>query len=87
MGLFGFDDKEEILNKALEDFKIYTYEYKFEEDIVDTKFVLEGGINMFDAIDSVIKTCKKNGFHSIIGAGIGGGNGMYFYGTAVKLKK
>ena len=45
------------------------------------------GINMYDAIKMIIQTCKKEGFHSINAAGIGGGNGMYFYGTAIKLKK
>ncbi len=46
-----------------------------------------GGINMYDATNMLIDECRKDGFDAIIGAGIGGGTGMYIYGTAVKVKK
>lgn len=82
-----FENKEVKLNEELKEFKIYTYEHKFKEEIVDTKFILRNGINMYDTITDIVRESKQSGFHAINGAKISGDGSMYFYGTAIKLKK
>ncbi|WP_299161943.1 hypothetical protein [uncultured Eudoraea sp.] len=86
MGFWG-DNKGEQLVKKLATFKIYTSDLAFKGEILESRFVLMAGINMYDASNMLIDECKKEGFDAIIGAGIAGGTGMYLYGTAVKLKK
>jgi len=85
MGLF--DSKESKLAEQLKDFKVYTYKPDFEEDIDDTRLIMAWGLNMYDTIIDQIKWCKRNGYHAIISAAIGGGgDSLHFTGTAVKLK-
>ena len=86
MGLFG-DSSEEKLNKKLQTFKMYTSDVAFNGEITHSRFVLMGGINMYDATNMLIDQCVRAGYDAIIGVGIGGGTGMYIYGTAVKIKK
>ena len=83
MGFWG-DNSEEILNKKLETFKIYTSDLAFKGEILESRFVLMAGINIYHATNTLIDECRKDGFDAIIGVGIGGGTGMYIYGTAVK---
>ncbi|MEJ1222789.1 hypothetical protein [Sediminicola sp. 1XM1-17] len=66
---------------------MYTSDLAFKGEILDSKFVLMAGINMYDASNMLIDECIQQGYDAIIGVGIGGGSGMYVYGTAVKLKK
>jgi len=66
---------------------MYTSDLAFKGEIVDSKYILMAGINMNVASNILIDECIKEGFDAIIGVRIAGGDTMYIYGTAVKLKK